>query len=108
MARRVRASSPFRSLPGQLSPFPPLRDDPSLGAVARRVPGETIEALRRPGRYIGADPDAGIHSLVAPRASSGKLGGGDVVSGRWPRAWACLHAQWAALVAAAGQPYAGR
>ena len=46
---------------------------------------------------FGADPDARVCAVVAPRATTRKVDGGYVVSGRWPWASACLHAQWAAL-----------
>ena len=57
---------------------------------------------------FGANPDARIAAVVAPRATTRKVEGGFVVSGRWPWASGCLHAQWAALgmpvVDAAGTP----
>lgn len=46
---------------------------------------------------FGANPDARICAVVAPRANTRKVAGGYVVSGRWPWASACLHSQWAAL-----------
>lgn len=56
---------------------------------------------------FGANPDARVCAVVAPRATSRKVDGGYVITGRWPWASACLHAQWAALgfpvVDAAGQ-----
>ena len=46
---------------------------------------------------FGANPDARIAAVVAPRATTRKVEGGYVVSGRWPWASGCLHAQWATL-----------
>ena len=46
---------------------------------------------------FGTNPDARIAAVVAPRATSRKVDGGFVISGRWPWASGCLHAQWATL-----------
>ncbi len=42
----------------------------------------------------GADPDAWVAGSLAPNGEARKVDGGAVVSGRWPWASGCLHAQW--------------
>ena len=46
---------------------------------------------------FGANPDARVAAVVAPRSTARKVEGGFIVSGRWPWASGCLHAQWATL-----------
>ena len=46
---------------------------------------------------FGADPDARVCAVVAPRATTRRVADGYVVTGKWPWASACLHAQWAAV-----------
>lgn len=45
----------------------------------------------------GADRDARITGVLAPTAHVRRVAGGLVVSGRWPWASGCLHAQWGLL-----------
>jgi alkylation response protein AidB-like acyl-CoA dehydrogenase len=44
----------------------------------------------------GANPDAWIAGSLAPKGEARPISGGWIVSGRWPWASGCLHAQWAA------------
>ena len=44
----------------------------------------------------GADPDAWIAGSLAPNGTAVPVDGGWRVTGRWPWASGCLHAQWAA------------
>ncbi len=45
----------------------------------------------------GADPDARVCGVLAPNATSRKVAGGQVVTGRWGFASGSLHSQWASL-----------
>lgn len=60
---------------------------------------------------FGANPDARACGVLTPGGTSRAAGGGHVITGRWPFASGCLHAQWALLgipfADASGEP-AGR
>ncbi|GHF71105.1 acyl-CoA dehydrogenase [Streptomyces mashuensis] len=52
---------------------------------------------------FGEDPGARVCSVFTPGGTSRAAGSGQVISGRWPFASGCLHAQWALL----GTPVTG-